>query len=434
MDRFVLKGTIVYSRTATELSVVPHGFLVCVDGVSRGVFSSLPESYRHFPLEDHGNCLIIPGLVDLHIHAPQFPYRGTGMDLELIDWLDTQAFPEEARYADLSYARTAYSLFASALRRSVTTRACIFATRHRPATELLMELMEQTGLVTCVGKVNMDQNAPQPLREENADHSAAETKAWLDAVNGRFSRTHPILTPRFVPSCSHPLMTRLGQLRSEYGLPVQSHLSENRGELALVRQLHPKSEFYGQVYHNYGLFGKAPFTENLFPTVMAHCVLSGEEEQTLLRENGVYVAHCPASNMNLSSGIAPIRTYLDRGLRVGLGTDVAGGQSESMFRAVTDAIQVSKLYWRLVDGTASPLTFPEAFYLATKGGGGFFGRVGSFDEGFALDALVLDDTVLPTPTPLDGKTRLERALYLSLDLQGGIRKKYVQGREISLDS
>jgi len=162
---------------------------------------------------------------------------------------------------------------------------------------------------------------------------------------------------------------------------------------------------------------------------MAHCVYSTPPEVERMKRNGVWVAHCPSSNMNIASGIAPIRRYMDEGLRIGLGTDVAGGTSESMFRAVTDAIQVSKLYWRCIDMSAKPLTFPEALYLATRGGGAFFGRVGSFEDGYAFDALVLDDSAEPTPRPLPLRQRLERAFYLGLD-RGGISMKFVGGERI----
>lgn len=150
-----------------------------------------------------------------------------------------------------------------------------------------------------------------------------------------------------------------------------------------------------------------------------------------MRKNGVFVAHCPASNMNLSSGIAPIRKYLDQGLKVGLGSDVAGGHSDSIFRAITDAIQVSKMYWRYVDQNVKPVTFPEAFYMATLGGGEFFGKVGSFAAGYDFDAVVLDDTSLVHPQELNVTERLERAVYLGLDKQG-IRAKYAAGERVVL--
>ena len=148
-----------------------------------------------------------------------------------------------------------------------------------------------------------------------------------------------------------------------------------------------------------------------------------------MRKNGVFVAHCPASNMNLTSGIAPIRKYLDLGLNIGLGSDVAGGHTISVFRAITDAIQMSKMYFRMVNEDYKPLVFPEAFYLATKGGGAFFGKVGSFDEGYEFDAVVMDDSVLPHPRSLTLSERMERAVYLGLD-EKNITAKFVAGRKI----
>ena len=148
-----------------------------------------------------------------------------------------------------------------------------------------------------------------------------------------------------------------------------------------------------------------------------------------MRKNGVFVAHCPASNMNLTSGIAPIRKYMTRGLNIGLGSDIAGGHSASVFRAITDTIQVSKMYFRMVDEACKPLVFSEAFYLATKGGGAFFGKVGSFEAGYEFDAIVLDDSVLPHPQPLKLAERMERAVYLGLD-EKNITAKFVAGVKI----
>ena len=148
-----------------------------------------------------------------------------------------------------------------------------------------------------------------------------------------------------------------------------------------------------------------------------------------MQKNGVFVAHCPASNMNLTSGIASIRKYLDRGLNIGLGSDIAGGHSGSIFRAITDSIQVSKMYFRMVDEAFKPLVFSEAFYLATKGGGKFFGKVGSFEEEFEFDAVIMDDCVLPHPQELDLAERMERAVYLGLD-EKNITAKFVAGRKI----
>ncbi|MGN1402757.1 MAG: amidohydrolase family protein [Ruminococcus sp.] len=428
-ESFVLHGDICYSVSLDEMRTVKSGYAVCIGGRSRGVFAALPPEYAGLTVYDYSGKLIIPGLVDLHIHAPQYPFRGTGMDLELMDWLQKQAFPEEARYADLAYAQKAYCLFAAAMQKSATSHACIFATRHRPATELLMELMEQSGIVSFVGKVNMDREAPDELREPSAADSASETVRWLRSVQHRYKHTKPILTPRFVPGCTSELLRRLQELQTAYGLPVQSHLSENPGEVEFVRRLCPDSAFYGDVYDRYGLFGKEHGSGKSVRTVMAHCVYSTEAEMQRMKDNGVFVAHCPASNVNLSSGIAPVRKYLTAGLHVGLGSDVAGGHTESMLRAVCDAVQMSKLYWRLIDSHEKPLTFREAFYLATKGGGAFFGNVGSFERDYDFSAVVLDDARIPQFQELSLPERLERAAYESLDLYG-ICAKFVSGAKL----
>ncbi len=419
---FVLKGDICYSRNPNVLHTRQDGYLVCEKGRVTGVFEQLPERYGDLPLSDFGGKLILPGLVDLHCHGPQFAFRGLGLDLELLDWLEAHTFPNEAKYRQEAYARTAYAMLVEELRRGPNTRVCLFGTIHLPATLLLMDLLEQSGLVTMVGKVNMDRNCPDILREESAAASAADTRRWLKDCAGRYRNTRPILTPRFIPACSGELMRELGQIQREYHLPLQSHLSENPKEVAWVKELCPQSSCYGDAYRAFGLFGAE------VPTIMAHCVWSEEEELSLLKERGVWVAHCPQSNTNLSSGIAPVRRYLDRGLRVGLGSDVAGGCHTSIFRAMADAIQVSKLRWRLVEDGEAPLSLEEAFYLGTVGGGSFFGKVGSFEPGWEMDALIIDDAPLAAPFPLTIPQRLARVVYLSDDRH--IVAKYVGGSRI----
>jgi guanine deaminase len=275
----------------------------------------------------------------------------------------------------------------------------------------------------------MDREASPALTEDSADISAYTTFGWINAVKDKFQNTKPILTPRFIPCCTDQLMEELRQIQMAYGIPVQSHLSESKGEIEFVKFLRPGDPFYGDGYNDYDLFGKNDDIDTDVKTVMAHCVWSTDEEVELMRKNGVFVAHCPASNMNLTSGIAPIRKYLDLGLNIGLGSDIAGGHSDSIFRAITDAIQVSKMYFRMVDETVKPLVFPEAFYLATKGGGAFFGKVGSFEEGYEFDAVVMDDSVLPYPQSLNLAERMERAVYLGLD-EKRIAAKYVAGEMI----
>ena len=420
MERtFALKGNIIFTPACGRLEVRPGQYLVCEDGLVAGIFETLPGRFGDIPVHDHGDRLILPGLVDLHVHASQYAYRGLGMDMELLDWLEENAFPEEARFAEQEYAAAAYRVFTDELTRSATTRACVFATVHRPATLLLMELMEKAGLRGFVGKLNMDSNCPDYLRE-TTDGSLAETRRWLEESAG-FSAVRPVITPRFIPSCSKELMNGLGELQREFGAAMQSHLSENLSEIEWVKQLRPWSRFYGEAYSRPGLFGGE------CPTVMAHCIWSGEEERALMKEQGVFLAHCPQSNMNVSSGIAPVRTWLNEGQKAGLGSDVAGGAHLSIFRAMTDAIQCSKLRWRLVDDSLAALTLPEALYLATKGGGEFFGKVGSFEPGYEFDAIVMDDSTLPTTRKCSLTERLERVVWLSDGLPSA---KYVAGRRL----
>ena len=419
---FVVKGNIIYSKNPSDLAIHENAFLVCAEGLTVGIFPELPEEYASFPLYDYGKCLIIPGLVDLHVHAPQYTYRGLGMDKELLDWLQTYAFPEESRYEDPDYAERAYRIFVEKMRTNATTRACIFATAHVPATLLLMEMLEKSGLITYVGKVSMDRNAPAPLCEESPAVAAAAVEKWLKTSLKKYKNTKPMLTPRFIPSCTDELLTFLGRFQKKYHVPVQSHLSENLSEIAWVRELCPYSSDYGEAYEHFGLFGGNA------PTVMAHGVWPGKREFARIKERGVYIAHCPQSNTNIASGIAPVRQYLDAGIHIGLGSDVAGGSSDSIFRAMVDAIQVSKLRWRLITQDDAPITLDEAFYMATAGGGEFFGKVGKFEEGYEFDAVVLDDENLPTPREFSTHERLERIVYLGDDRN--IAVKFVAGRKL----
>ena len=417
-----LKGHIVYSKTSDKLEICENGYLVYEGNQVEGGYQILPEDYEGILVEDYGDRIIVPGFVDLHVHAPQYAFRGLGMDMELLDWLETNTFPEESKYKELTYAKNAYQMFTDNLKKSVTTRACIFATIHKEATILLMDMLEKAGMATMVGKVNMDRNSPDYLREET-EESAKETILWLEEVGKRqYKHTKPILTPRFIPSCTDELMRELKEIQRTYQIPVQSHLSENYGEIAWVQELCPESEFYGDAYDRFGLFGR----DN--KTVMAHCVHSDEREIMRMKENGVFIAHCPESNTNLSSGVAPIRRYLAEGMHVGIGSDVAAGSTENMFVAMRYAVQASKLRWRLKDDRLDPLTMPEVFYMATKGGGEFFGKVGSFEMGYELDAVVLDDSRLIHPQKMSVEQRIERMIYLADERE--VYAKYVAGEKL----
>ena len=395
----ILHGNLLHAPAFGTLETIPHGYLVLEDGVIRGLFPVLPEACAGCPVTDYGESLIMPSFADLHLHAPQYPMLGMGMDLPLLDWLDTYTFRTEARFEDTDYARRVYRQLARELITSGTTRVSAFASRHTDATLILMEELEKAGVTGYVGKVNMDRNAG-PSQEETAE-SLSETLRWLE--NCRFTNIRPILTPRFTPACTDGLMESLGKLAAERDLPVQSHLSENTGEIAWVKELHPDCPQYWESYRKYGLWKDR--------TLMAHCVHSDRREQEAMASSGVWAVHCAASNVNLCSGTAPVRELMERGVRVALGSDIAGGDQLAMNKVAVMSIRASKI--KQIETGKPFLTVPEAYYLASTAGHLYFGGGAGFQPGHKLHAVVVDDSAFPEPTrPLTLPERFERSIYL----------------------
>ena len=419
MNPVILHGTIVHTPTKDVFDCHPDSYLISEDGKVTGIFQELPEKYKNVPVLDYGNSLILPGLCDMHVHAPQFVYRGLGIDLQLMEWLDRYAFPTEARFADLSYARIYYEAFADALAKNGTTRAVIFGTLHAPATELLMEILEKKKIGAYVGKINMDTLSPDYLCE-TPEQSLADTRKWIEDTKDQFRFVKPAVTPRFIPTCSTSVLEGLGKLAQEFDLPVHSHISEDLGEISIVRDRYPQYDNDGDVYDHFGLLTSH--------TVMAHFIYPTLHEMELIKERGVTIAHCPQSNGNVAAGIPPIRQMLDLGVKVGLGSDIAGGYSVSIFRAMSEAVYLSKLQWLRSEKKDSFLSVPESFYLGTKGGGQFFGKVGSFETGYELDAIVIDDRSLCVPADrLSTEERVERVIHLSDDRN--IIARFVSGEQ-----
>lgn len=415
---YLVHGDLCFSTAPRHIETMEASYLHVKDGKCISCYKELPEALSSLEIKDYSGNLIIPGMVDLHLHAPQYAYRGTKMDLPLLDWLNSNTFPEEAKYEDMNYAKAAYKNFVEDLKESPTTRAVIFATLHKEATLCLMDLLENSGLETMVGKVNMDRNSPDYLTEHSAEEALENTRNWLQAIPEDYRHCHPILTPRFTPTCSDALMEGLGKIKEEKGIPLQSHLSENKAEIAWVKELCPDTKNYGESYDRYGL---------LQHSVMAHCVHTREDELELLKERECYICHCPQSNTNLQSGVAPVKHFLEKGAKLGLGTDVAGGANLSMFRAITDAIHVSKLRSCLLLEDAA-ITVEEAFYMASLSGGGFFGKVGSFLTGYEADFLVYERKreSIREESLLE---RLEMLLYTENELFR-MKAKFVSGRQI----
>lgn len=429
---FALKGIIIHTPTKDTLEIHENEYvLVNDDGICEGIVSLLPDAYQKAKVYDYTDCFIFPGMCDMHVHAPQYGFRGMGLlidgDSDWSTWFDNYSFPEESQYKDLGYAEKAYSRFVNdLLTKTTTTRASVFATIHRPATEYLMKKMAEAGFSAFVGKLNMDRNSKYGLIE-TMEESIEETERWLeDTASPEYGDVKPIITPRYTPSCTDPLMEQLGILAEKYQVPVQSHLSENLEEIEWVKQLKPEISFYAQAYDMYGLFGSK------VPTVMAHCIYPLDGEFELLKNRDVMVAHCPACNLSAANGIAPVLDYLEAGIKVGLGSDMAGSYTLNLLYNITAAINVSKARFFMIEQNGDPyakkhfLSVANAFYLATKGGGQFFGKVGSFEEGYEFDAVVYDSRMLNDFRERSVEDRFHRLLWTFE--QAMICSKFIRGK------
>lgn len=413
----IIKGNIISAPAPGKLDITERGCLVAVDGRIQGVYPSLPPEYAMGEVEDYGDALVMQSFADMHLHAPQYPMLGMGMDMPLLDWLNAYVFPTESRFSDNEFAKDAYRKLATELVANGTTRVCMFSSLHREATLILMEALENAGITGYVGKVNMDRNGGANL-QETTEESISETLRWLEECH--FEHIKPIITPRFTPSCTNALLERLGKLAEETGLPIQSHLSENTGELALVSQLHPDCGQYWETYQKYGLWNDR--------TLMAHCVWSDARERKAMRDAGVWAVHCAASNENLISGYAPVRAMLNEGVKVVLGSDAAGGDFLSMFENTAAAIRASKARRIMENWEIDFLTVPEAFYLGTSASAVFFGDAPGFAPGNSLHAIVLTDDALPSVRPLSVAERFERSIYRRQ--KDAILAVYSDGRKI----
>jgi len=420
MPPLIVFGNFIFTADPQTFVCKEHAYLVIENGIVLQLVDELPERFLGLPVLDYSKDLIIPGFCDLHTHAPQYVQCGLGYDEELIPWLMKYTFPLESRFSDLEFAEGCYREFLRALWRSGTTRASVFGTMHLDTTLMLYDLFAHSGLGGFIGKVNMDRNSIPELTETTED-SLRDTEKFLSRTLGRNDLVAPILTPRFVPSTTRELMRELGHIADTYNLPIQSHVSENRAEVAWVRELHPEIETFSEVYEAYGLLRPEK-------TILAHAIYLTEKERVLLTERKIFLAHCPLSNINMRSGIMPLRDYMNRDMRLGIGSDVAGSHRLDIMSSISGCCQQSNL--RFLDHQEEiPVTLSEAFYLATKGGGKFFGRVGSFETGYDADFLVIGLEKENPMLPRTLEEKLSQFLY-SADTSR-IMKRFVRGREIA---
>ncbi|CAG8364759.1 unnamed protein product [Penicillium salamii] len=385
-----------------------------------GVSQDAPRiGIKVIKVNEERNEFFFPGFIDTHIHAPQYPNAGLFGSTTLLDWLDTYTFPVESKFGEQPDPNTghqtktdpkytpipAQQIYDQVIARTLshgTTCASYFATIHVPATNALAALCHARGQRAFIGRVCMDEPkfCPKYYCDFSADDSITATRDTIDFIHsldptGRLVK--PILTPRFAPTCSRPALKALGDLAAEFDPPlhIQTHISENLNEVALVKELFPEADSYAGVYDDYNLLTRR--------TILAHAVHLSATERKLVRERESKISHCPASNSSLGSGICPVRTLLDEGITVGLGTDVSGGYSPSILEATRQACLASRLLgytaeWKedhpdpQEDEGREKLSVAESLYLATRGGAAVVDMaedLGGFDAGMLWDVQLI---------------------------------------------
>jgi guanine deaminase len=375
----------------------PDGLLVVRDGKVAAVGPAatlLPTLPPDTLVTDYRGKLVLPGFVDTHIHYAQTDIIAS-YGTQLLEWLERYTFPEEARFADPAHAAEVAGFFVQELLRNGTTTAMVFATTHANSVEAIFTAAEAESMRLIAGKVLTDRNVPEAVRD-GADGGYGASKALIARWHGR-GRLSYAVTPRFAPTSTERQLELCGRLLDEHpGVFVQSHVAENRSEVAWAAELFPWSRSYLDVYDHYGLLRDR--------AVYAHCIHLDATDRERMAATGAAMSFCPTSNLFLGSGLFDAQAAHEAGVRVGLGTDVGGGTSFSMLRTLDEAYKVSHL-------VGSALTPLRAFYLATLGGAASLcldDRIGNFDPGKEADFVVLD----PAATPLMAR-RLARAESLA---------------------
>lgn len=414
------RGNIVFTPSPQDFVTLANGYIVVDDaGVITECLPQLSDRYAGAPVTDHGDRLVLPGFTDAHLHASQLPITGLQGSTELIDWLHTLTFPQEAALRDPTYADSVYGAFIESLLRNGITGSIVMGTIHAQTTAILVDKLVAAGLRSCVAKVSRDQNAPDGSRTDTAPE-IADSRRFIEQTLSKSPLVIPAIGPSVAMVCSSELMAGLAQQADEFGIPCHMHLAENRSEVALTLQMYPDSADFVAIYQRAGLMHTAD-------TVVAHAIHLNDREKQVIRDNGILVAHCPHSNLNLLSGVMPLAEYHDMGIRVGLGSDISAGHTLNMFQNIVGAIQSGALSY-LTERTTRPVPAAEAFYCATKGGGSFFGNTGSFEPGYAFDALVVNDATWTQHMQMTLSQRIEKLIYCGDDRN--IEHVYVNGRQL----
>ncbi|MGX6961743.1 guanine deaminase [Vagococcus xieshaowenii] len=379
----------------------------------------------------------LPGFVDLHVHAPQWPQAGVALDEPLNHWLDECTFPLEAKYEDVDFAKRVYQDLVDHLLSRGTTTVLYFATAHLEASLALAKICGETGQRALVGKVVMDhpEMTPTYYRDQSAERALADTEQFIHEVQQMAPAyqqgIYPVITPRFVPSCTDESLAGLGELARQYDVHVQSHCSEGQWAHDHVIERFGKRDT--EVLREFGLL-----TEK---SVMAHCNFIDEHDGDIFIETGTAVAHCPISNAYFANGVLPVKHLKEQGVEMGLGTDISGGFSPSLWDNIKQAVMSSRMLEDGVDVTlppsvrgveASRISVIEAFSLATQGGGEALSLpIGVFAPGYTFDAQVLDMTAQANQITGYGvfnqpEAQLQKLLYLATP--ENIKQVWVQGQ------
>ena len=388
--------------------------LICIDDQGRIVSIEAAPADCAVP-ETWPGTVVLPGFVDCHLHFPQTRILGSASG-PLLPWLERTVFPEEARFADAGYAGDVAQEFCAAMLAQGTVAAGVFASAHPEATQRLFEALAVQGLRAVAGITLMDRSAP-PAARLDADAALAALAdlhaRWHGHDRGRLQVA---VVPRFAIACSPELMRRAAELGARHGLIVHTHISENRDEIEMTAKLFPGSADYLGVYEDHGLAGPR--------TILAHAVHLTHEEWARVAKGDLAVAHCPDSNFFLGSGCMPLRAALDRGIRVGLGSDVGAGRTFSMRRVAAAAYDAA-----LIAG--GPVPPQELLWLATRGGARVLGSgdaIGCVAPGYDADLVALDlpQTELAAADPV---TAIVDALLFRHDA-GPARATLVRGRPL----
>lgn len=358
------------------------------------------EHFRFVDLSTDVCLFLVPGFIDTHIHASQYPNIGIGSELPLLDWLKDYTFELESKFTSenrdkLDFAKEVYQKVIAKTLANGTTCASYFTTIDTETTNLFADLLVKNGQRGFVGKVCMDCNPAFPTYEELYDECVKSMNAVIhhcERLNLKSTgekdimMVKPIVTPRFAPVCTGKLLKKLGAIARENNLPVQTHISENKDEIKLVSKMFPDCDNYASVYKDHDLLGPS--------TILAHAVHLDKEECDIIREMNCSISHCPSSNTFITSGEAPVKRYLyDEKLNVSLGTDLSGGYEQSILGVARSAIMVSHHLAMDTEGYDPRITVADALYMATAGGAkacGLHNDVGTFATGKKFDVQLID--------------------------------------------